>query len=42
MPEGIKKLMEKIKTFWNELEKSQKVRIYVMISVVLLAVMQLW
>ncbi len=38
MPEGIKKLLEKVKTFWSELEKSQKVRIYVMISVVLLAV----
>lgn len=38
MPEGIKKLLEKIKTFWSGIEKSQKVRIYVMVSVVLIAV----
>lgn len=38
MPEGIKKLLEKTKTFWKGLEKGQKVRIYIMSSVILLAV----
>lgn len=38
MPEGIKKLLEKIGTFWKGLEKSQKIRIYVMVSITLIAV----
>ena len=38
MPEGLKKLLEKIRTYWKELEKSQKVRIYVMAAIVVLAV----
>ncbi|HOK42041.1 MAG TPA: flagellar M-ring protein FliF C-terminal domain-containing protein [Thermoclostridium caenicola] len=38
MPEGIKKIKEKAQTYWKELEKSQKIRIYVMVSIVLLAV----
>jgi flagellar M-ring protein FliF len=38
MPEGISKLLSKIKTFWKELDKSQKTRIYVMASILLIAV----
>lgn len=38
MPEGLKKLTEKVKTYWNALEKSQKVRIYVMVSIIVVAV----
>ena len=32
MPEGIKKLWEKFKTFWNDLEKGQKIRIFTLLS----------
>jgi len=38
MPEGIKKLFDKIKSFWGNLEKSQKIRIYVLAGVLLFAV----
>lgn len=38
MPEGIKKLLDKIKSFWGNLEKSQKVRIFIMVGVLLFAV----
>jgi len=38
MPEGIKKIKEKVGTYWKELEKSQKVRIYIVGSIVLLAI----
>ncbi|MGI6083823.1 MAG: flagellar M-ring protein FliF C-terminal domain-containing protein [Acetivibrionales bacterium] len=38
MPEGIKKLLEKIKDFWGNLEKSQKTRIIIMAGVLILAV----
>ena len=38
MPEGIGKLLGKIKTFWKELEKGQKARIYVMASIMVLAI----
>ena len=38
MPEGISKLLVKLRTFWKELEKSQKTRIYVMASIMVLAV----
>mgnify|MGYP000976891558 FL=1 len=38
MPEGIKKLIDKIKSFWSNLEKSQKIRIYVMAGVLLFAI----
>lgn len=38
MPEGIKKIKEKVETYWKELDKSQKVRIYVVGSIVLLAI----
>lgn len=38
MPEGIKKLFDKIKSFWGNLEKSQKIRIFIMAGVLLFAV----
>lgn len=38
MPEGIKKLFEKVKSFWNDLEKGQKVRIFIMAGVLVAAV----
>ncbi|NLX63706.1 MAG: flagellar M-ring protein FliF [Clostridiaceae bacterium] len=38
MPEGIKKLFDKLKGFWGNLEKSQKIRIYVMAGVLLFAI----
>lgn len=38
MPEGIKKLWEKFKTFWNDLEKGQKIRIFTLLGVVLAAI----
>lgn len=38
MPEGIKKLFDKIKSFWGNLEKNQKVRIFIMAGVLLFAV----
>jgi len=38
MPEGIKKLLDKIKSFWGNLEKSQKIRIYIMAGVLLFAI----
>jgi len=38
MPEGVKKLLEKIKTYWKDLEKSHKVRICVMAAIALIAV----
>ncbi|NLB78875.1 MAG: flagellar M-ring protein FliF, partial [Clostridiaceae bacterium] len=38
MPEGIKKLFDKIKSFWGNLEKSQRVRIIIMAGVLILAV----
>lgn len=38
MPEGIKKLLDKIKSFWNDLEKGQKTRIFIMAGVLVAAV----
>ena len=38
MPEGLKKLWEKIKTFWTDLEKGQKVRIFTLLGVVVAAI----
>ncbi|HHY64133.1 MAG TPA: flagellar M-ring protein FliF, partial [Clostridiaceae bacterium] len=38
MPEGIKKLFEKLKGYWNDLGKSQKIRIFVMAGIVVAAV----
>lgn len=38
MPEGLKKLWEKIKTFWNDLGKGQKIRIFTLLGVVLAAI----
>lgn len=38
MPEGIKKLIDKVKGFWNDLEKGQKVRIFVMAGVLVAAI----
>ncbi len=38
MPEGIKKLFDKIKSFWGNLEKSQRARIIIMAGVLILAV----
>ncbi len=38
MPEGIKKLLDKIKSFWGNLEKSQKARIFIMTGILVLAV----
>ena len=32
MPEGIK-AFEKVKSFWNDLEKGQKVRIFIMAGI---------
>ncbi len=38
MPEGIKKLLDKVKSFWNDLEKGQKTRIFIMAGVLIAAV----
>lgn len=38
MPEGIKKLWDKVKGFWDELEKGQKARIFIMAGVLVAAV----
>jgi flagellar M-ring protein FliF len=38
MPEGIKKLFDKVKSFWNDLEKGQKIRIFIMAGVLVAAV----
>lgn len=38
MPEGISNLIKKVSTFWKELEKGQKTRIYLMAAVILAAV----
>jgi len=38
MPEGIDKLLKKLKNFWTELEKGQKTRIYIMAAVIVAAI----
>lgn len=38
MPEGINKLLEKVKNFWSSLEKGQKIRIFIAAGVLILAV----
>ncbi len=38
MPEGMTKLLDKIKSFWGGLEKGQKVRIFIMAGILVLAV----
>lgn len=38
MPEGVKKLLDKVKSFWNDLEKGQKARIFIMAGVLVAAV----
>lgn len=38
MPEGIKKLFDKIKSFWGNLEKGQKTRIFIMAGILVFAV----
>lgn len=38
MPEGLTKLWDRIKDYWNELEKSQKTRIYITAGVIAAAI----
>lgn len=38
MPEGISKLLDRVKTFWKEMEKGQKTRVYIMAAILVLAV----
>ena len=38
MPEGIGKIFSKLTSFWKELEKGQKKRIYIMASVIVVAI----
>ena len=38
MPEGLMKLWNKIKDYWNDLEKSQKTRLYITAGVILAAI----
>lgn len=38
MPEGISNLLKKLKTFWSEMEKGQKTRIYIMAAIIVAAV----
>lgn len=38
MPEGLKNLLDKVKDFWNKLEKGQKTRIFIIAGVLIAAV----
>lgn len=38
MPEGLSKIWEKVKGFWSDLEKNQKVRIFIAVGVLIAAV----
>jgi flagellar M-ring protein FliF len=38
MPEGLSRIFEKIKNYWNELEKNQKIRIFIAAGVLVAAV----
>jgi len=38
MPEGLTKIWDKIKTYWNDLDKGQRIRLYVTAGIILAAI----